>query len=233
MGFVVVLVRTHSPGNLGSASRAAKCFGATFALLDPRADRSHPDALAFASGSEDVLGGAPILIEWKEIRSRADRIVALSSSRGRAARGLPPAASWPSLRADASRRSVALVFGPERSGLTREEIEGCDARISLPTSAAFPTLNLAQSVAAALALGQPARKASPATKDGSAPSRDLSRLLDQLHGVLASCGYPGKGRSNSALAELDSFIRRGRPSTREVTLLLGALAALERKTSDG
>ena len=232
MGFVVVLVRTHSPGNLGSASRAAKCFGASFALLDPRADRSHPDALAFSSGAEDLLAGAPVLTEWEEIGSRADRVVALSSLRGRSARGLPPATSWSSLRAERARCTVALVFGPERGGLTREELERCDARISLPTSAEFPTLNLAQAVAASLALGQPARKAPPATTDAPAPSRDLSRLLDQLHGLLASCGYPGKGRSDSVLAELDSFVRRGRPSTREVTLLLGALAAIERRTSD-
>ncbi|HEX7580561.1 MAG TPA: TrmH family RNA methyltransferase [Thermoanaerobaculia bacterium] len=232
MGFVVVLVRTHSPGNLGSASRAAKCFGASFALLDPRADRSHPDALAFSSGAEDLLADAPILTEWEKIGSRADRVVALSSLRGRSARGLPPATSWSSLRAERARCTVALVFGPERGGLTREELERCDARISLPTSAEFPTLNLAQAVAASLALGQPARKAPPATTDAPAPSRDLSRLLDQLHQLLASCGYPGKGHSDRVLAELDSFVRRGRPSTREVTLLLGALAAIERRTSD-
>jgi len=232
MGFVVVLVRTHSPGNLGSASRAAKCFGASFALLDPRADRSHPDALAFSSGAEDLLADAPILTEWEEIGSRADRVVALSSLRGRSARGLPPATSWSSLRAERARCTVALVFGPERGGLTREELERCDARLSLPTSAPFPTLNLAQAVAASLALGQPARKAPPATTDAPAPSRDLSRLLDQLHQLLASCGYPGKGRSDSVLAELDSFVRRGRPSHREVTLFLGALAAIERRTSD-
>lgn len=229
MGFVVVLVRTHSPGNLGSAGRAAKCFGASLALLDPRTDRSHPDALAFASGAEDLLAGAQILTEWEEIASRADRVVALSSLRGRAARGLPPATSWPNLRADGARRSVALVFGPERSGLTREELERCDARISLPTSAEFPTLNLAQSVAAALALGEPGREKVPASTDDPASSRELSRLLDRVHALLASCGYPGKGRSNRVLAELDSFVRRGRPSRREVTLLLGALAAVDRR----
>ena len=229
MGFVVVLVRTHSPGNLGSASRAAKCFGASFALLDPRADRSHPDALAFSSGAEDLLADAPILTEWEEIGSRADRVVALSSLRGRSARGLPPATSWSSLRAERARCTVALVFGPERGGLTREELERCDARLSLPTSAPFPTLNLAQSVAAALALGEPGREKVPASTDDPAPSRELSRLLDRVHALLASCGYPGKGRSNRVLAELDSFVRRGRPSRREVTLLLGALAAVDRR----
>ncbi len=231
MGLLVVLVRTHSPGNLGSASRAARCFGASLALLDPRADRLHPDALAFASGSEDLLSAAPILAEWGEIGSRADRVVALSSLRGRAGRGLPPADTWSAVRREGARHTVALVFGPERGGLTREELERCDARLSLPASPAFPTLNLAQAVAAALALGQPARKAPPPENDDLAPSCDLSRLLGRFHDLLARSGYPGKGRSDSVLAELDSLVRRARPTRREATLLLGALAAVERKTA--
>ncbi len=232
MGFVVVLVRTHSPGNLGSAARAAKCFGAEFAILDPRADRLHQDALAFASGAEDLLAGASVLKEWEEVESRTGRVVALSSLRGRAARGLPPAISWPNLRAERGRHTVALVFGPERGGLTREEVQRCDARLSLPTSHEFPTLNLAQAVAAALALGTAGRKAALAASEEPAASQDLSRLLGRFHGLLASCGFPGKGHSERVLAELDSFVRRGRPSQREVILLLGVLAAVERNISD-
>jgi hypothetical protein len=31
------------------------------------------------------------------------------------------------------------------------------------------------------------------------------------------------------MAEIDAFLRRGRPTSREVTILLGAFAALERR----
>ncbi len=51
----VVLVRTHNPGNLGAAARAAKNFGAEISLLGPRTDPAHPDAISFASGAEDLL----------------------------------------------------------------------------------------------------------------------------------------------------------------------------------
>ena len=55
MSLRVVLVRTHNPGNLGAVARAAKNFGAKIALLGPRTDPVHPDAIAFASGAEDLL----------------------------------------------------------------------------------------------------------------------------------------------------------------------------------
>jgi len=228
MGLLVTLVRTHSPGNLGSAARAARNFGAALALIEPRCGIDHPDALAFASGAEGLLSSAPVLAGWEELERRADRIVALTSLRGRAARGLPPSTAWPRLRTEARDQRVALVFGPERGGLRTDELSRCDARLSLPTVPDFPTLNLAQAVAASLALSQtrPGRAAGPT--DRAATSRELNRLLARWHELLAGAGFPARGHS-TVLEEVDAFLRRGRPTKREVTLLLGALAALARR----
>ena len=43
-------------------------------------------------------------------------------------------------------RSLALVFGREDSGLTREELVLCQHTAAIPTNDRFPTMNLAQSV---------------------------------------------------------------------------------------
>jgi len=220
MPLVVALVRTFSPGNLGSAARAARAFGAELVLVTPRTDRDHPDARAFASGAEDLLDGAPVL---ETFRGVADHHVALTALRGRGGAGLPPAATWPRIRALARDRRVALVFGPERSGLTTEEIRACDTRLRLPTCPGFPTLNLAQAVSAALALAAAARPGAPRE---AAPAREVDRLLAAFRENLRKAGYPGPGRSAGVVAEMESFLRRGRPTSREVTLLLGALAAL-------
>ena len=77
MPLLVVLVRTHNPGNLGGAARAAKCFGAQLSLLQPVAGPEHPDALAFASGAEDVLARAAVLASWEEMELHADSVVVL------------------------------------------------------------------------------------------------------------------------------------------------------------
>ena len=227
MGLLVTLVRTHNPGNLGSAARAARNFGAALALIEPRCDLGHPDALAFASGAEALLSAAAVLGGWGELERRADRIVALTSLRGRATRGLPPPTTWSRVRTDARDHQVALVFGPERGGLRTDELSRCDARLSLPAVPDFPTLNLAQAVASALALSRGSGRTA-ALADGAAPSRELNRLLARWRQLLAGAGYPARGHS-SVLEEIDAFLRRGRPTSREVTLLLGALAALQRR----
>ena len=43
-------------------------------------------------------------------------------------------------------QKVAVLFGPERSGLENEDIARADAIISVPVNSAFPSLNLGQCV---------------------------------------------------------------------------------------
>jgi TrmH family RNA methyltransferase len=230
----VVLVRTHNPGNLGAAARAAKNFGADLLLLQPRAQISHGDALAFASGAEDFLRKVKILSAWGDLLASQDTLIALSSLRGRVSRGLPPPTTFEEISSSLRRgRRVALVFGPERGGLTTEELRQCDARLTIPTAAALPTLNVAQAVVAALALLYPfeaprRRRGTPKPGEPPAASKDVRRLLTSFKETLSSAGYPGRGHSRDVLAEIESFFRRAKPTSREVTLLLGALASLSR-----
>ena len=230
----VVLVRTHNPGNLGAAARAAKNFGAEIALLGPHTDPAHPDAISFASGAEDLLRNVKTLVDWDEVVSRADDVIALSSLRGRVSRGLPPPVTFEEVSSSLRRgRRVALVFGPERGGLTTEELRLCDARLRIETQPEFPTLNLAQSVAISLSklfpFEAPRRsRGTPNPEEQPAAAREVCRLLTSFKEILSSAGYPGRGHSKEVLAEIDAYLRRGRPTSREVTLLLGALGALAR-----
>ena len=230
----VVLVRTHNPGNLGAAARAAKNFGAEIVLLGPRTPLDHPDAVAFASGAEDLLRKVKTVAEWGDVALRADDVIALSSLRGRVSRGLPPPITFEGISSLLRRgRRVALVFGPERGGLTTEELQRCDARLRIGTQPDFPTLNLAQSVAVALSRLFPfeasrRRRGTTGAKNEAATTKEMRRLLDSFKETLSSAGYPGRGHSREVLAEIESFVKRGKPTGREVTLLLGAFAALSR-----
>jgi TrmH family RNA methyltransferase len=236
MPVVAVLVRTHSPGNLGAAARAAKNFGAGLALLDPKADPLHSDAVAFASGAGEILRTKDLQTSWRALREASSWIVALSSLRGRITRGLPPATTFAAIRrALRAGRSVALVFGPERSGLSTNELRECDARLRILTSPTFPSLNLAQAVAIALGLSlslpfeeSPRRRGQTPPGGESATSKELSLLKDSLRAAVAAARYAGPGRNAGVVAELESSLLRARLTRREARLWLGALAALSR-----
>ena len=222
--------RPHSPGNLGSVARACKAFGAGLLLLDPRVDASHEDARAFASGAEDLLDAAPRLSSWDEAEKAASALLALSSLRGRSARGLPPSWTWAAARRTAREGRLVLAFGPERSGLTTDEVRRASGRLAIPTRPGFPVLNLAQAVAASLALlaagGSSLRTGTTGRAPAGAPA--LRRLRVELAAALAASGYLGRD-DDAVLLELFSPLLRARPTEREAELWTGALRKLGRR----
>jgi tRNA C32,U32 (ribose-2'-O)-methylase TrmJ len=72
------------------------------------------------------------------------------------------------------------------------------------------------------------RRGTAGAKSEAATAKEMRRLLSSFKETLSSAGYPGRGHSREVLGEIESFLRRGKPTSREVTLLLGALAALGR-----
>ena len=161
---------------------------------------------------------------------RLDHLVALTSTRGRSAAGLPPATSVAATRRlAASGRAVGLVFGPERSGLTTEELLECDARWSLPTEPSFPTMNLAQAVAVALALLRGARRRPGADAESEPATGSAARkLFSEVRRVLEA-RFPDRRKRPDVVDELLSLLRRAGPTRREAELLLAALAGGRKK----
>ena len=217
----VVLVRTHSPGNLGAAARVAANFGARLRLVDPRADRSHPDALAFASDGAALLETA-VLDSVEGATAGSELSVALTSMRARRGTALPPATTFAAIRR-AARTEVTLVFGPERSGLRTEEVLACDARLRLPTEPAHPTMNLAQAVAVTLALVR-GGKAEREPGGEPMPAATRRRIDAELRRRLEE-RFPERRARPDAVDELIALFRRGKPTRREGELLLAALSS--------
>lgn len=220
----VVLVRTFNPGNLGSAARAAKAFGARLVLVAPMALRTHPDALAYASGAEDLLDAAEVVDNLADLRDRGALMVALSSLRSRREAGLPPAMTWGEVRAE---KKTLLVFGPERGGLRAEELRLSDRMIALATRPEYPTLNLAQAVAASLALLSEA-SAPLVSPLEQASAHEVALAIDAFKGLLARAGYPPPGRAADAIPTLTRLITRAAPTPEELQAFRAAIAALGR-----
>src|SRR5260364_183784 len=145
-----VLVESSHPGNIGAAARALKTMGCTrLILVKPRTPRAHqhPDALAMASGAGDVLARAEMAASLDEALADVQWSVALSARARRYGAPLfTPRQAAARARSLASTVEMAFVFGNERSGLSNADIERCRARVYIPASPAYNSLNLAQAV---------------------------------------------------------------------------------------
>lgn len=153
----VVLVETSHPGNVGSVARAMKTMGfgdapGSMVLVSPReaAVLTHPDAVAMASGADDVLAGARIVDSIESALAGTAFTVAMTARQREFGppRLLPRAAAARGREVLAADDDgvIAFVFGNERYGLPNEAVLQCSAVTHIPANPAYASLNLAQAV---------------------------------------------------------------------------------------
>ena len=144
-----VLVDTSHPGNVGATARAMKTMGfSELVLVNPRYPDvlSHEDAIAFSSGATEVLSTARIVNSLEKALEGCNFSVALSA---RLREFSPPRYEPRSLASHLQSTNslrAAVVFGSERFGLSNEQVEKCQAIVSVSTDAEYGSLNLAQAV---------------------------------------------------------------------------------------
>lgn len=147
----VVLIETHTAGNLGAVARAMRNFGLTdLVLVAPIANRNDMNARQLATHGEAILDAARIVPTLDDAIADCVLVVGTSAKAGGLFRRQPVAPPDIVLKrvADVLHRNqpAAIVFGPEPTGLSNEIVARCQYLIQIPTDETYPALNLAQSV---------------------------------------------------------------------------------------
>jgi TrmH family RNA methyltransferase len=229
----VVLVRPQKASNLGSSARVVKNFGIRrLRVVDPGVEPDE-ESSRLASGADDVLAAIDRFPDLPAAVADVPVVVATSSLRARGRTRSLTLSELPGFLAEHSGSPAAFVFGPERSGLTEDEIARASACLRLPTRADFPTMNVSHAVAAVLAV---ARGFSPALAERSeaeppAPSAEIEAALDHWDRALEAIDFYDTGHRDRSLRDWRRIVA-GRPlSAREVAILRGVanrmLVALE------
>jgi tRNA (cytidine32/uridine32-2'-O)-methyltransferase len=228
-----VLMQTSHPGNIGSAARALKTMGLSQLRLVEPARFPDPEAIALASGAEDVLSAAQVHATLPEALADA-RVVFGSSDRRRGIRMLeidPP--QFAKLALDAAALGpVAVLYGTERTGLTNEELELCQYLVTIPASPGYSSLNLASAVQVlSYELRSEALRrqgiATSAEAHLPAPNEQLERYFIHLEQVLDLVGFFGERSSTKIMRRVRRLYQRAMPDEREVQILRGILTETE------
>jgi tRNA/rRNA methyltransferase len=145
-----VLVEPSHPGNVGAAARALKTMGfSRLVLVAPRVPhvKDEPEAIAMASGADDVLASAVVVESLAEALAGVHWSVALTArQREYGPPQLPPRAAAARAHEFVRHGDIALVFGNERTGLSNADVERCSALAHIPANPAYSSLNLSQAV---------------------------------------------------------------------------------------
>jgi tRNA/rRNA methyltransferase len=143
----IILVEPKEAGNVGATARVMKNFGFRQLWIVGQHPPLHPLAGWWASGADDVVAATHFAPTLHAAIADVQLAVATTSARGRTTPVdlLPPQLSK-TFAALGTDETLALVFGREDSGLTREEVMQCQRTAGITTDPEFPTMNLAQAV---------------------------------------------------------------------------------------
>ena len=228
-----VLVETSHPGNVGSAARALKTMGfSDLHLIKPKIKgvANHAEAIALASGAADLLEASQESEALVEVVQGCSLVLGLTS---REREFGPPALDWESARrliaqTVSNQGKVALVFGPERTGLENHHLSLCTHRVWLDANPDYPSLNLAQALMVCAytlreALGQDISKNLGTGADIAqfADPAAVTAMLVHWREGLEAIGYLDPANPKKLMPRLEALFARSRLHKEEIDLLRG------------
>ena len=234
----IVLVSPRNPLNIGAAARAMANFG--FSRLTVVAPyEEHWREAKSAIGSEKLLQNAKSAEHLADAVADCTLVIGTASLTRR--KPEQPVASLPDLPPIVQREldrggRIALVFGSEKRGLSREDLSHCHLLVTIPTDSRQPSMNLGQAVAVCLyelcarpnalrASGDvepdPAQ-ADPQTEDDPpASARDLEILTAVVEETMRAANYSPSIMRKANRHDMHLLLRRLTLSSRDTRRILG------------
>jgi len=215
----IVLVRPETSANVGACARVVKNAGAAGLDLVAPGDWRTVDCWRTAWGAQDVLEQARVFPDLGAALAGAAMTVALT---GRHHPGGPAADVRDTAAAIAElgrEQTAALVFGPETTGLTNDEIALCGRSATIPAHPGQPSYNLSHAVAIAayeaLRASHPGgRKAAPwATHD------QKEAVLETLRDGLLAIGALPRVNTEGYFGDWRGLVHRADLTAKELKLL--------------
>jgi TrmH family RNA methyltransferase len=228
--FDIVLVSPRNPLNIGAVARAMANFGfEKLTVVAPYAP--HWREARSAVGAPELLRNAT------ECATLAEALAQCSFAAGTGTleyrKPEQPIVPLPELgqmlAAELERAGrIAMVFGPEKHGLTREDLSSCHVLVEIPTDPRQPSMNLGQAVAVCLyevACRMPANGADKVVEEPRIGARTTSESLDRLGALIeetmTAAGYSPRAMQPANRHDLRLMLRRLSPSPLDTRRMLG------------
>jgi tRNA/rRNA methyltransferase len=232
----VVLVSPRNPLNMGAAARAMANFGLSrLSVVAPYAP--HWREAKSAVGAPEILKSAAVA----DTLADAVRNCTLIAGTGTLTYRKPEQCvvqlpDLPTLVREELDRDgrVALVFGPEKHGLTRDDLSYCHVLVEIPTDPRQPSMNLGQAVA--VCLYELAAHIRPATHDAGgkkrhearasvparvAASESLELLAGVVEQVMDAAHYSPASMRKANRHDVRLLLHRLAPTEKDVRRILG------------
>lgn len=220
----IVLCRPRYGGNIGSSARAVKNMGLGGMIISTADDFALAEARMMAASAGDVLESAVINDSLEGALDGFDIVLGTSrrvkSSRQRI---MTPQEAALLLVRELGGGRAALVFGPEDSGLTAQELSLCHGVISITADERCPSLNLSHAVmVVAYELRRTLSPGEDQVRSFGGPSAgEYSGTLQQVESVLDRTGFFIRNPRERVMLHLREIFSRGIRTSQDARIVRG------------
>lgn len=226
-GTAIILVSPRYPENIGASARIAFNFGIS-ELIVVSATGVRPDKERMLKMATHKA--AHLIHEMGFFTDAADAVAPFQFIIGTTARQCrhrtleqTPPEVMREVGPLVINNRIALMFGPENTGLTNRELDFCQFTSTIPT-VDFASLNLAQAVAIhcyelSMAIRTPA---TPTIPDGDfANAFELEGMYEHIEQTLATTTYLDEFNASYWMRNIRQFLSRVRLKKKEATMIRG------------
>jgi len=226
----IVLHRPRGAGNVGAAARAIANTGLGQLVIVRQQPMREPWIRAMAAHAGDVVDRMRRCGTLAEAVADCALVVGTTCRSGPYRRTpLSPRSAAPVIVARARQQPVALVFGPEDHGLSNVDLSLCQQLITIPTSTAYSSLNLAQAVMICayelLLAAQESLETEPPPP--LATAERVEQVFTHLRRALLAIGFLHADNPEHIMFALRRLLGRTGLEEREVRILLGLARQIE------
>ena len=226
-----ILVRPQMGENIGSVARAIKNFNIKhLRIVNPRCNWPNQKALATSVGAKDILKSTKI---YNSIEKSIGDLDIIFASTSRIRKVNKKIISVLDLKKNIKKKSkIGILFGPEASGLSNDEISYANYLVKIPTNNKFSSLNLSHSaIIFCFQLFQYFTNKKVVYnsnyKSLSATKSEVNKFLNFIIYRLHKKGFlQPKHKRKSMIRNINNIFNRINLSEQEIRILLGIFSTL-------
>ncbi|MDA9090170.1 RNA methyltransferase [Pelagibacteraceae bacterium] len=145
--FGFVLIKPQIGENIGACARSLKNFGfSNLHIVSPKQNWPNAKAKATSVGAYDIIKKTKIFDKTLDAISNFDIIFSLSARKRDINKRHISVKEFLKIIATKDKKKYGLMFGPEASGLSNEDISYSNYILEIPTSKKFKSMNLSHSL---------------------------------------------------------------------------------------
>lgn len=229
---IIVLVKPRNLGNIGSCVRAAYSMGITdIRVVSPyRYDVN--EIKRMAAGAANLVDSIICYETTKDACADASFVIATSARQYKDITIKTPQRFAQDYFSIIESNKIALLFGNEKNGLGKDDINLSHLMVRIPASKHYHTLNLAQSVMVLVyeLFKQVTIVEAPNQSQESLPYQEVEKILSRGSDFLVNVGAVKDNDIERMIRHIRYLLGRSGVTPREGQILNGILYGLEKSS---